>query len=276
MFKKRNRKEGGTPATKSSYKESQLDPIIGKVQEHLEENLQYFLSNISTFVDKYNKRIETVLPKNPKMSDHDLTLEPLTPLRKKTRADGAAAASTPSSRQASTAFPAGSPKTAQPGTPSSATIATDGTAPALPDNSDLLAEMKILKGEAYELSTIFDGMHDWVALNIPDIKEEDNAGVEIQGAVLEQTEELASVLRNVYSLELKYLADRSELETTLLKYPKALSLPRAISVIDCNAWDDIERSWRTMIRICILVYALFQKNMSRLKEPRTKAINIFT
>jgi hypothetical protein len=137
-----------------------------------------------------------------------------------------------------------------------------------PSNEDLLGNLRTLKRESYELATTMDGIHDWIALNVPDIKEDDNSGVEVMSAVIEQVSSLTDTVRGVYGLEQKYLEERSECEKRRLKYPESKMVELQLQTQDTDTWDDLDRGWRTLIRVCLVLYAVLAKNMTALKEPR--------
>ena len=40
-----------------------------------------------------------------------------------------------------------------------------------------------------------------------------------------------------------------------------------LEIGDADMWDEVERSWRAMIRVCLILYSVLTKNMSRLKNP---------
>ena len=144
----------------------------------------------------------------------------------------------------------------------------DAPAVKIPDNKELLQQLRILKREAYELGTTFDGIHDWIALNVPDLKDDDNTGIEVMDAVMEQVTSLNDAVREVYSIEGKYMEDRSENECTVMKYPDAGSIRLVLEVADRDLWDDIERGWRILIRTSLILYTVLSRNMEKLKNPR--------
>jgi hypothetical protein len=139
-----------------------------------------------------------------------------------------------------------------------------------PDNTMLVREFKAMKTEADNLSTTFDGIHDWIALNVPDVKEEDNAGVEVMGAVISQVSNLSESIRDIYNADLKYLEERGDLEKRLLKYPTVEGVKRQLLLHDEDAWDELERGWRSMIRLVVILYSVLNKNMAKLLEPRVQ------
>jgi hypothetical protein len=159
------------------------------------------------------------------------------------------------------------------------TAAKDGegetVAIVFPDNTLLQEQLNLLKAEAYALGTTFDGIHDWIALNVPDYKEEDNVGVEIMGAVIQQVASLQESIREVYATELRYLEERGDLEKTLLKMPDSDTVQRQMEVLDLDAWDDAERGWRSMIRVSLILFSMLHKNMKVLREPRKQRQNLW-
>ena len=137
-----------------------------------------------------------------------------------------------------------------------------------PDNTLLQEQLLLLKKEAYALGTTFDGIHDWIALSIPDYKEEDNTNVEVMGAVIQQVGSLQETVREVYSTELTYLEQRADLEKALLKVPDSDTIARQLELTDLDTWDDVERGWRGMIRVALILFTMLSKNMKALREPR--------
>jgi hypothetical protein len=140
-----------------------------------------------------------------------------------------------------------------------------------PDNTEIVRQLRLLKREAYELSSTMDGIHDWIALSIPEIQTSEsgeNDGVEVMGAVIEQVSSLTDTVKACYSAESKYLEDRADLEKAMLKLPESETMRLSLAALDCDTWDEIDRAWRTLVRVTLLLYSILSKNMSHLKEPR--------
>lgn len=132
----------------------------------------------------------------------------------------------------------------------------------------LLVQLKIIKGEARSLGKTLDQIHDWIALNIPQMKEEDNMGVAVMASVISEIAGAIAKTRNVYDLEASYVSDRAELDVKYLKTTDAESTLQAIEVCDSDAWDTLEKGWRTLMRVALLVHSTLAKNMRLLKDPR--------
>lgn len=249
-------------ASKAAKGEAEMDPAVAKVQSVLEENLTYFMSNIGQFIKKFDDHLTAALPGNPKAKEEPKKLtSPLLKREPGALGDAATATEAPASEE-------GTVDVARPRPRVIVEETEDEISITFPNNDDLREQLALLKREAYELGTTFDGIHDWVALNIPDMREEGEIGVEVMGAVIEQTSSLADSTRGVYSLELKYLSERSEAEKALLKCPDSRSLQLALETNDADTWDEIERAWRTLIRVCLILYSVLAKNMNKLREPR--------
>ncbi|KNH09518.1 proteasome activator complex subunit 3 [Perkinsela sp. CCAP 1560/4] len=138
-----------------------------------------------------------------------------------------------------------------------------------PDNNAIIESLSLLRSKAHDLVAIFDCIQDWILAHIPQIKEEDNSGVEVQETVVTQIAGYYKVVKGIYSEEMEYLARRAELETSYLKQPASDSWMRAIVLHDIQEWDDIENCWRALIRVIMLGQNLLMRNIEKLKEPRS-------
>lgn len=245
------------PPVKRERNNTELDPVVDTVRDLFEQNVQYFLDNIGSYVDKYQtyqNNATSLIESQPKISAAPSTTTT------------AAADNNPPSAFDTTA----TPKSVIIGGKVSINPTADETVVEVefPDNSDLKQQLKQLKREAYEMSTTLEGIVDWIDLNAPDkVKGQEDAGAEIQGAVSEQIASLAAAVNDVYELELKYLGERAELETTLLALPEVKSIALSMEIHDAETWDTVERSWKVMVRVCLIAYSVVTKNLARLKQP---------
>ncbi|CUG83935.1 proteasome activator PA28 beta subunit family protein, putative [Bodo saltans] len=133
----------------------------------------------------------------------------------------------------------------------------------------LLVQLKIIKSEARTLGKTLDEIHDWIALNIPQMKEEDNVGVAVMAGVIQELAGSIVKVRGVYDLEASYVSDRAELDVKYLKTTDAESTLQAIEVCDADTWDTLEKGWRAMMRVSLMVHSTLAKNMRLLKDPRS-------
>ena len=133
----------------------------------------------------------------------------------------------------------------------------------------LLVQLRVIKQEARSLGKVLDQIHDWIALNIPMMKEEDNMGVAVMASVIAEVSGCISRVRSVYDLEASYVADRSELELKYLKAMDADSAVQALKVIDTDSWDTLEKGWRVLMRVVLMVHTTLARNMRILRDPRS-------
>lgn len=132
----------------------------------------------------------------------------------------------------------------------------------------LLVQLKIIKQEARALGKTFDQIHDWIALNVPTMKEEDNVGVGVMAQVLGEMQANIASIREVYDQESAYVSDRTQLELAVLKSQESKSCQLALKVCDSDAWDGVEKGWRVMMRVVLLAHSTLAKNMKLLRDPR--------
>lgn len=133
----------------------------------------------------------------------------------------------------------------------------------------LLAQLRIIKQEARGLGKVLDQIHDWIALNVPMMKEEDNMGVAVMAAVIAEVSGCISRTRSVYEIEASYVSDRSEIELKYIKAPDADSSVQALKVLDTDTWDTLEKGWRVLMRVVLMVHTTLARNMRILRDPRS-------
>lgn len=256
--------------------EFQLSPeaeaAVREVHEGLQRTLAYFMANVGALTRTFDAKLQEALPHNPKARFfEDEKSPPSSPLLKRpprpeNMSPLALAASPLKASVKSTTGAA--PAAAKPGfefplEPPAFTL------PPAESKEKLLKQLRSLKIESRGLVRTFDQMHDWIALNIPTMSaEEDNGGVEIMGVVISNIMDMSTVIRQVYSLESKYLSDRIDIEASIARYPDCPSYERQLLVLDSNTWDDVEKGWRSIIRACLLIHSVLAKNMKVLYEPR--------
>lgn len=209
------------------------DPTLIKVQGALKQNVDFFLTNIGEIIKKYTESLAKATPQT------------------------VGAVMIKSNPESSGEVEGVEDK--------------EAVYVTFPDNSYLVQQLQNIKKEAYELSTTYDGVYDWIVLNLPDLKEEDSTGLEVMNAVMEQISSLNEAVRAIYKLETKYFSERSEMEKAILKMPECKTLQLALMVNDEDTWVELGKAWRVMIRSCLILYTMLSKNMARLTDPTSKA-----
>eukprot|EP01061_Rhynchopus_euleeides_P024616 TRINITY_DN39692_c0_g1_i1.p1 TRINITY_DN39692_c0_g1~~TRINITY_DN39692_c0_g1_i1.p1 ORF type:complete len:234 (+),score=81.86 TRINITY_DN39692_c0_g1_i1:100-801(+) len=143
--------------------------------------------------------------------------------------------------------------------------------PRPPCNSVLLRHLAALKAESLQLSKQLLAITEWITLMIPTIKDEDNAGVEVQMQVQGELVSLAKEIEGKYDLEFEYLEARAGIESKYYKHFLAPTWALCIEKLDQNRWDDLDLAWKELVRIVLSAYTLLVNNMEKLKNPRSSA-----
>ena len=141
-----------------------------------------------------------------------------------------------------------------------AAVGEDAPEIVLPDNRLLLTQLHTIKREAYALNTTFNGIHDWVAFNIPTDPSE-GATAEVMAAVMAQTLALSEALTSIYEMESRYLAERLGAETGAQRHPDCYSMQDAMLSNEVETWDELKRAWWTMQRVTMIEHTVLAKNM---------------
>jgi hypothetical protein len=281
-----------------------MDPAVKAIQDQFEQNLTDFMSSLGPTLARYTMLLQRALPHNPKAcyyaveQDESSADEPAAK-KARTESEKPSPVKNPTSpllrrpkldpelveemkRDALTDFPfplMAPPSSTKAGTTAASPIDKSG---AKKQNEKTMAEMfaevappplllsqiRILKTEARQLWHTFERIHDWVALNIPQIGDENaGPGVEVMGMVISELEEMMNTAKVIYMLEMKYLGDRADLELRIAKYTATDNARRALEVYDANSWDDVEKGYRSLMRATLIAHSTLSKNMKRLKQP---------
>eukprot|EP01063_Lacrimia_lanifica_P004666 TRINITY_DN12663_c0_g1_i1.p1 TRINITY_DN12663_c0_g1~~TRINITY_DN12663_c0_g1_i1.p1 ORF type:complete len:283 (+),score=128.15 TRINITY_DN12663_c0_g1_i1:52-900(+) len=266
-------KRTGTGLSTSSREET--DRVLAKHKETLHEKMQVFLDNLPALTTRYHECWERV--KQLKVTGQAQAAsatpaamtttnspahppaKPSTPTHKaeakKKKADGESHfPSTP----LATAAPRELPKEAR-------------DLPQPPDNSLLLGQLALVKSEADQLEKQLQAITEWIALMVPTIKDEDNAGVEVQMQVHSELTSLAKEIEAKYELESEYIEGRANIESKYYKHFLAPSWIKLLEKHDQNRWDDLEIAWKELVRITLNAYTLVTNNLEKLKNPRSQS-----
>lgn len=268
-------------------KNAQTAPAVAQVHQTLEKNLEYFMKGVGTLVEKY-EALAAKVREEIAAQDADVAIKQkaeqtgnqkdyviirmLRPLPPKVSKKDPASPTSPKTEDNDDDEDDYDDNT-------SATSEYDPSpnvkAPEFPSNEKLLEFFAELKKEAYELNVTFNGIHDWIALSLPDLKfGEDEESMEVADTMMSQVSSLDETLQGVYSFESKYVEGRTDLECEMLKYPDSTSLPILIRATDETAWRDIEHSYTSMVRVCIILHTHLNRNMATLQNPRGQRVNL--
>eukprot|EP01064_Diplonema_japonicum_P039181 TRINITY_DN9766_c1_g1_i1.p1 TRINITY_DN9766_c1_g1~~TRINITY_DN9766_c1_g1_i1.p1 ORF type:complete len:273 (+),score=83.11 TRINITY_DN9766_c1_g1_i1:68-820(+) len=238
---------------KSSFRSDETDKVLSMHKEKLAEKMQAFLDSLSPLTSRYYEISSKVNKSNPNSVPSSGGSEPSTPSHKASKKEKRSFAEANQKKELKEAK----------------------DLPQLPDNSDLLNQLSILKQEANELGKSLNAIAEWIALMVPAIKEEDNAGVEVQMQVHSELMGLTKEVEGKYELESDYLEGRANMESKYYKHFLAPSWYKVIEKHDQNRWDDLELAWKELVRITLTGYTLLTNNMEKLKNPRSGSLASF-
>lgn len=271
---------------------------LTEARKVLDETVEHFMSNLGSIVSHLTEMLKRAaaenrdaapplrlpLPDDATGTASDIT-PPGSPVSRKRRIDPNFAPLPPSDA-ISSAIKAAEPSVAPVTGPVTDTPPADAPKltekqmrkafqDALPDNSLLLKQLQTLKVEARSLSLCFERVHDWIALNLPEMAQEDNAQALIMGTMLGQVMNVLTSVKSIYELEGKYLVDRALSEQKLYRIMRrgpSVSTVSAVAMLHSDermAWEDCHKAWRTLVRSTLLLHSMLSKNMERLRSPRS-------
>jgi hypothetical protein len=212
------------------------DPTVASVVHDLEKVMNEYMDGVAPRLNQLNSRLAEAMAINPKSSERKEAKECSTPLLKRIASER---------------------------------VLVKCPDDVFPNNDALLEQLDILTQEAHDLSHTFETIFDWIAINAPQLKEEQSVGVEIMEAVKSQILDLLRVARGQYTVKVSYLSDRVRMEKTAMKHgpSKCVSTMKAIDVLDSEYWDVLEQAWRVLVRCVIIAHDVLDKNMAKLKDP---------
>eukprot|EP01065_Artemidia_motanka_P014761 TRINITY_DN18598_c0_g1_i1.p1 TRINITY_DN18598_c0_g1~~TRINITY_DN18598_c0_g1_i1.p1 ORF type:complete len:308 (+),score=128.55 TRINITY_DN18598_c0_g1_i1:54-977(+) len=138
-----------------------------------------------------------------------------------------------------------------------------------PADHDLVKKAEELKHEAYELRVVLSGICDWIEMQMPAIKLEDNRGVQIQEQVIRHLIAMRGAVQGIYERERQYWEKVADYASKYYEHGQAHDQwGEAMEVYNAEHWDQLERDWREMRHIVVLAARLLALNMDKLVAPR--------
>lgn len=251
------------------------NPEVVAVQERLETQVGDFLRNVGPLVDSYEASLKSMLliveaedtrKSAARAAQHSTTVVSATVVATQSLLDEAAKII------GTDAVAALKPQLTVEDTKKEV---SDGDAAVLPhyviqlkwdSNEAVVKQLQILRQAAMKLVQNLDSITDWLALNMPDLNEENSAMAEVLGAVLEQVTSFVESARSIVGFPKKYLEERAAIEKELLKLPESKALQMQLELNDAETWDEMEKSWRALIRVCLIARSVVVKNLGSLQQ----------
>lgn len=133
-------------------------------------------------------------------------------------------------------------------------------------NKAIVEEIQYLRKAAMDLAVDLDNVTDWLALSMPNLNEENSVVSEILGGVLEQVASFVETVRVIVAFPKKYHEARTAVEKELLKLPESKALQMQLELQDAETWDEVHKSWKVLIRVCLITHSVLKKNLPALEE----------
>lgn len=301
-------REGWTPEDSQRELEkwvqsASVSPIVYEAQDILSENMWFFLDNIAARCERYRSASKNVVAQNPNntmtteqletslaIPDEDKFLsvglrrfvvvedeevEASTPAEKKdvngVAEEGAVSEAVKPSDAEAEDVEGGDDEDDDDDDDEDKYDAVEEMEVKFPSNALLVDQMKLLKQAGTELATVFDGIVDWIALGIPDIRVDDNDSVDVMTSIMEATSAHSDAVSSTVTFHREYLDERADAEIEVLTFPHSPSLRRQLIINDLEAWSEVERGWQTLLRCSLIVHTLISKNMRKLLNPRNSS-----
>eukprot|EP01060_Flectonema_neradi_P004974 TRINITY_DN13299_c0_g3_i2.p1 TRINITY_DN13299_c0_g3~~TRINITY_DN13299_c0_g3_i2.p1 ORF type:complete len:324 (+),score=64.99 TRINITY_DN13299_c0_g3_i2:133-972(+) len=262
-----------------------VQEMFDVVNTELTANLQSYMDSLPVLAARYGRFLEVTKTLNPKSEKRVESSAPLSPLLK---------------RKGSNGFPLEREKSPLTDTPNKAVLAVppeellevaaaemranpetmeffnsfDGVTtseklPDIPEDPNLITNMEALSTEAYELRVLLSGICDWIEMQMPAIKDEDNRGVAVQEAVIRHLVHMRGSVQSVNDRQRVYSERLAEYASKYFKAPRAAKQwAKLIIILQHDQWDQLERDWRELRQLVILSGRLLSINMDKLTIPR--------
>jgi len=264
------------------------------VSDELSANLQTFLDTVPAVTKRYTDSLEGVKKANPRvrLNRGREVLSPLLRCRESPQGDApepvprrltddpemSPPRRLPAAKEGDPSFEAAPPSPAKPlpATPAKSEphgpFARRGSGAPPPQDQELVNHTQRLKAEAYELRVVLSGICDWIEMQMPAIKLEDNRGVAVQEQVIRHVVHMRTAVQGVYERDRLYMEKLAEYSSKYYKHPEAKSQwAGTIEAWNEEHWDQLERDWREMRHIVVLAARLLSLNMDKLAAPREDA-----
>eukprot|EP01062_Namystynia_karyoxenos_P063195 TRINITY_DN56011_c0_g1_i1.p2 TRINITY_DN56011_c0_g1~~TRINITY_DN56011_c0_g1_i1.p2 ORF type:complete len:302 (+),score=110.98 TRINITY_DN56011_c0_g1_i1:91-906(+) len=242
--------------------------VFDNVNSELTDNIQFFIDCVPRVTARLTEHLEAVKDLNPKARvreevhatpERERCLSPL--LRTRTRGSHLTLGSA-EELAASQEHPAAPQPPVSP-------VGGDHRTPPPPVDRELIRQMHALKEEAYEIRVMLSGVCDWIEMQMPPIKAEDNRGVAVQEQVIRHLVHMRTAIQSIYDRERVFFDKIAEYSSKYYENPKACTQwVKTILVWHQEHWDQLERDWREMRHIVVLAARLLSLNMDKLCCPR--------
>lgn len=135
-------------------------------------------------------------------------------------------------------------------------------------NSYISKLIDVLKPEIRELIECCNTVKTWVQLQIPEIQDGNNFGVEVQEEILEEVRKVEDDSNNFLKTLSVYHLTRAEVVSKFVKYDGISDYVSALEQLDVKEFVTLRLIALELRNYCVSLLDLFEKNMERIMTPR--------
>ena len=139
----------------------------------------------------------------------------------------------------------------------------------------LISKMiEILKPELRQVSECCNTVKAWVQLQVPEMQDGNNFGVQVQGDMLNEVGGVEGKSNAFMQALSVYHLSRAEVAAKLAKYPGVEDYQRSLEEMDVKEFISLRLIAREMRNSCVGLLDTFAKNMDKIVTPRSHNENI--
>lgn len=128
--------------------------------------------------------------------------------------------------------------------------------------------IKMIKPDIRELVECCNTVKTWVQLQIPEIQDGNNFGVEVQEEILEEVRKVEDECNTFLKSISVYHLTRAEIVSKFAKYSTVEDYVCALEQLDVKEFVTLRLMTLEMRSYCLALLDLFDKNMDRILTPR--------
>ena len=141
-------------------------------------------------------------------------------------------------------------------------------------NNHISKMIGILKPELREVSECCNTVKAWVQLQVPEMQDGNNFGVQVQSDMLSEVGGVETKSNAFIQALSVYHLSRAEIASKLSKYPGVEDYKRSLEELDVKEFVSLRLIVREMRNSCVALLDTFGKNMDKIVTPRSHSENI--
>ncbi|XP_039248950.1 proteasome activator complex subunit 3-like [Styela clava] len=135
-------------------------------------------------------------------------------------------------------------------------------------NKHISKIIDVLKPEVRELIESCNTVKTWVQLQIPEIQDGNNFGVEVQEEILEEVRKVEDDCNTFLKTISVYHLTRAEMVSKFIKFPSVDDYVCSLEQLDAKEFVTLRLIALELRNYCLGLLDLFEKNMEKILTPR--------